>query len=157
MPSEPLPEVSPMRSSVISRSVRVALAPVLASVAAGTVFLLTARAIEESARPPAASGIDLGPLVTIVLGAGGAASVVWTIGLAVAVRALFPAGRRARVWWLLFGAGTAALFIGSRLMPYLLPIPAIVGGWVLQQLVLMLVAVRADRRLASETREVVGA
>jgi hypothetical protein len=151
MSHEPLPGVSstgPAGTPDVRRTLRVALAPVLASILAAAVFVVVSRAIEASTSGPDGDSIDFGPIVYVLVGAGGAATLVWAIGLAVAVAVLRPEGRRARLWWLLFAAGTATLLLGTRLVPAVLPDGPFVQAWVLQQVVLALVSVAADRRAA---------
>jgi hypothetical protein len=153
MSHEPLPRVSPTgpsgtRPTDVRRTLRVALAPVLASIIAAAVFLVVSRAIEASTPGPDGDSIDLSQVVYVLVGAGGAAALAWGIGLAVTVAVLRPEGRRARLWWLLLGAGTATLLLGTRLVPTVLAAGPLVQAWVLQQVVLALVSVTADRRAA---------
>lgn len=129
------------------RTATVALVPVLASTVALAVYLAVGRLVEATVQP-APDVIDLRPAVALLLGAGGAAVVVWAIGLGVVVRALFPAEHRRRVWWRLVGAGSAALVLGNWAMVWVLQVPFAGAAWLLQQAVLALVVVRADRHAA---------
>lgn len=126
----------------------VALAPVLASAVALLAYEVVGRLAGAAAGPGRADVIDLGPAVAVLLGGGAAAGVVWAVGLRVVVGALFPAPARSRTWWQLVGAGLVTLVVGSRVLALLLPVSVPLGGWLLQQVALVLVAVAADRRLA---------
>lgn len=140
-------EVDERRADRARRTATVALAPVIASTIALVVYLAVGRLVEATVEPTPGV-IDLGPAVALLLGAGGAAVVVWAVGLAVVVRSLFPAEHRRRVWWRLVGAGSAALVLGNWLVVWVLQVPFGGAAWLLQQVVLALVAVHADRQAA---------
>lgn len=148
MTPEQVPAPLPPSDRGPRRTAVVALAPVLASAVALLAYEVVGRLAGAAAGPGRADVIDLGPAVAVLLGGGAAAGVVWAVGLRVVVGALFPAPARSRIWWQLVGAGLVTLVVGSRALALLLPVSVPLGGWLLQQVALVLVAVAADRRLA---------
>lgn len=148
MMPEQLPAPPPASGRRPRRTVVVALAPVLASAVALLAYEVVGGLAGAAAGPGKADVIDLGPAVAVLLGGGAAAAVVWALGLRVVVGSLFPAPARSRIWWQLVGAGVVTLVVASRALAVLLPVPVPLGGWLLQQAALVLVALAADRRLA---------